>query len=298
MNQIPPATNTMTPAPPNDEETPRIVLHGAHRYLIGLPILVALTYENHSRDSDFYRLSTFDPTTTRANVRVLMEPLAGGQRLETGFAPEDEPTGLSLLTGQSSRQLVDLSNLGVTFEPGVYRVSATLRLGRHSRSSNSIEMELAQPPSADLAEIVALRRMGQATRDTGAWAPFLTRNARPVSVSNSLSAASRELLLLHLFLHRAVYSQAPLSGVSLDALVAIKEPSLQAECAALRYELLASRQDPSATTHRSSMLAQYPGLAFRADAVDRGEGQLTQWRKAFGAERQHLKSSALQPYQY
>lgn len=298
MPQIPPATDAMTPAPPSDEETPQIVLHGAQRYLIGLPMLVALTYENHSKDSDFFSLSAFDPTTTRANLRVLMEPLTGGQRLETGFAPEDEPTGFSLLTGQSSRQLLDLSNLGVRFEPGVYRLSAALRMGRHARSSNSIELEIAPPPSADLAGITALRQMGQAASDTGAWAPFLTRNPRAVAVPTSISAVSRELLLLHLFLHQAAYGQATLSGLSLEPLATIKEPSLQAECAALRYELLVSRHDPSAPTHRSAMLSRYAGLSFRAEAVDRGEGQLAQWRKAFGAERQHRKSSIPQPHQY
>lgn len=296
MTQLPPTPDAALVPPSSDEEIPRIVLHGANRYLIGLPILMALTYENHSKDSDFYHLPAFDPTTTRANLRVLLEPLTGGQRLETGFAPAEEPTGFVLLTGQSSRHLMDLSNLGVRFEPGVYRVTTLLRLGRHSRWSNPLEIELA--PSADAAEITALRQLGQAPRDTGAWAPFLTRNARAVSVSASLSVAARELLSLHLFLHRAAYSQTPLSAIPLDALDLIKEASLQAERAALRYELLAARKDPSTATSRSDLLARYPALTFRAEAVDRGEGQLAQWRKAFGAERQQLKLGTPQPYQY
>lgn len=71
---------------------------------------------------------------------------------------------------------------------------------------------------------------------------------------------------------------------------------MKGEIEALRYELLVARHDPGAPAARGAMLNAFPGLAFRADAIDRREGALGALRRAVGAERQHLRPPTVKPY--
>ncbi len=152
------------------------------------------------------------------------------------------------------------------------------------------------PSADDAGEAARLRRLGRSPVDTGAWAPFLRDNWNTVKIQPSLGAEARRQLGLHLFLHRAVYGPEPVTAIDPSPLAAITEPSLAGEVGALRYELLAARNDPSARRARAALLHAYPGLATRANAVDHGEGELAVLRRSVGASKRHIRPPPRRPY--
>jgi hypothetical protein len=227
---------------------------------------------------------------------VTFAPKQGGAAVEARFSRPEEPEGITLLPGHAARSLVDLSNLATRIAPGVYQVTLTLQRGARSRASNAVEIELAALADADAAEATRLRKLGRSPVDAGAWAPFLRDDWNTVTVSPSLGAEARRALALHVFLHHAVYGPDKVAAIDPAPLVAITEPSLAAEVAALSYELLAARRDAGAKGARDAMLKAYPGLAERAATVDHGTGTIASLRRNVGAEKRHLKPPANFPY--
>ncbi len=292
-------TTAKSPAPgaeASDEEMPAVVIEAAPRYLLGFPMPVAVTWENHSKEAEFYAIPALSLLTTQADVRVRFSPKQGGPPVEARFSRPEEPAGLTLAPGHAARVLVDLSNLATRLPPGAYQLTLTLERGPRSRSSNIVDVELIAPSEADAAEATRLRKLGRSPVDAGAWAPFLRDDWNTVAASPALGAEARRALALHLFLHHAVYGPEKVAAIDPAPLAAIVEPPLAAEVAALRYELLAARHDPGAKSARDAMLKAYPGLAERAAAVDRGEGEIASLRKSVGAEKRHLKPPTTLPY--
>ncbi|HYV46597.1 MAG TPA: hypothetical protein VFA20_17145 [Myxococcaceae bacterium] len=281
-----------------DEDLPVLKLEAAPRYLIGFPMVVALTYENRSKDAEFYHLPPMGLLATRGAIRAQLEPSGGGAPVIARFAPEEEEAqGLAVEAGKSVRGLADLSNAGTPLAPGAYRLTLVLTRGKKQRTSNAVPVELVAPSEADAQEAARLRKMGSPRADTGAWAPFLSNNWATVTVAAGLSAEARQRLALHLFLHRAAYGPDPVAKIDPSALAAVAtDPLLKPEAAVLRYELLAARRNPSAAAARAVALQASPGVAGRLAAVDQGDGEIASLRRSVGAERQHLKPPATQPY--
>lgn len=285
-----------TSAPVSDEEMPLVTIETAPRHLLGFPFLVALTYENKSKETEFYALPKGDLLASRVDITLRLEPKAGGAPFVTRFAKPEEPHGLTLLPGHALRVLFDLSNTGSKLPLGAHRLTMTLVSGKERRESNAVDVDIVAPSGADEAEATRLRKMGGARLDTGAWRPFLADNWATVTPSPSLSAEAKGALALHLFLHRVAYGPEPLSKADVASLAAITDASLQGEVAALRYELLSARHDPGAAAARAALQKAYPGLVWRCDAVDRGEGALLILRRSVGAEKTHLRAPPNKPY--
>jgi hypothetical protein len=275
---------------------PAIVIEAPPRYLSGFPMPVAVTWENRAKEAEFYAIPALDLLTTQADVRARFSPKPGGPPVEAHFSRPEEPEGITLAPGHAARLLVDLSNLAARIAPGAYELTLTLQRGPRSRSSNIVDIELVAPSDADAAEARRLRKLGRSPVDAGAWAPFLRDDWNTVTASRTLGAEARRALALHLFLHHAAYGPEKVAAIDPTPLAAIVEPSLAAEVAALRYELLAARHDAGARAARDAMLKAYPGLAERAAAVDRGEGEIALLRRNVGAEKRHLKPPATLPY--
>lgn len=272
-----------------------MMIEAAPRYLIGLPILVAVTLENRSTDTDFYGLPQLDPMSTRGPVRARWAAVEGGVVMQTRFAaPEEDVAGFTLGPGEAAQLLVDLSNMATELQPGRYHMSLALAEGQHLRRSNEVEVELVTPSAADAAEAKRLRMLGRGPVDTGAWAAFLSANWN--TVTSTLSADASRSAALHLFLHYAAYGPDQPATINPALLSAISEPQLDAEVAALEHELAVARHDPNAAAMRVQMLSAHPGLAWRAEANDKGEGVIAMMRRSVGAEKQHLRPPSHMPY--
>jgi hypothetical protein len=284
---------------PDDAKLPHVKLLAAPRYFLGLPLVVSVTFENRSRDTEFYLLPPLDLTFSRGgDLTVTFVPVGDSGKALTARFPkgEEDEEGFELRPGEKQQRVCDLSNLGISLEPGVYSLTLTLRSRSWSEVSNPVKVELLPLSDADAQEAARLRRLGKAPFDTGAWAPFLRDNWNTVEVSPAFDPEARKQLELHLFLHRALYGPDPLAALDLSPLTSLREPHIEGEVAALRYELLRARKDPNAKAARSALVQGFPELEYRAQAVDRGEGPLASCRKAFGAERQLLRPPASWPY--
>jgi hypothetical protein len=287
----------------NDEDRlPAVEIVAAPRYYIGLPIVVSVTWDNPSADIEFFLMPPLDLTFARGgDISVSLVPVGpDGARLETRFAKGEEysPT-VTVQAGEKRTMVCDLSNLGALMRPGTYGLTLTVRQGSSSRASNQAQIELVSLEAAGAAEAARLRQLGGASpaHDTGAWGPFLSRNLNTVVVSPALGQPAQEQLALHLFMHRATWLPGTVAGLDARPLDAIHGPHLAAETSALRYEIARARHDPHATTMRTTLLQQFPGLRHRVEAADHGEGTLAVQRRAFGVESAFVRPPARWPYQ-
>ena len=283
----------MTPEPPpRDPQLPAIVVEAERQYLMGLPILVAVTFDNPPGGDQFFDLPELDMFFSHGPVGVQLTPVAGGNSI--GFPPPYPREGIGGMTmgpGEQRRMLLDLSNFGLTIPPGRYWLALTLKVARYTRDSAPVEIEFVQPSPTDVAEAERLRRMADVPTDTGAWAPFVLKNWNTVAVSPGLSVQARRQLALHLFVHEAIYGPVPVSQLSLASLRQIAPPILQGEVSALEWEVRAAANPRAALDIRA-----LPGLEFRLDRIRRGAGFLTRYRKAVGAERDFLHQPKFMPY--
>jgi hypothetical protein len=283
------------PPPPSDDELPAMTIAADSRYAIGLPILVAITLENRAQDTDFYGLPRLEPTTTRGPLHARWDNVAAATRIETRLAAaEEDGEGVALGPGESMQLLVDLSNMGTALPPGHHRLSLALVQGKLVRRSNVVEVELVALSAPDAAEASRLRKLGEAPLDSGAWAPFLTNNW--TTVSSSLSPDATRPVALHLALHRAAYGPDAPGQLDPAPFMAITEPHLAAEVAALTHELALARNDPAAAQLHQQIATAWPGLAWRLQANEQGGGMIQDMRTSYGAEKQHLRPPAGVPY--
>jgi hypothetical protein len=285
-------------AAPSGFDLPKVHVEGEPRYLLGFPLVVAVTFDNSGSKVEFYSLPELDLAFSRGPLSLRLEPLRGGTLLVTQASPIDEDRmGMALAAGERRRMLLDLSNLASGLQPGRYQLTVSLRDQDYVRASDPVEVEFVVPSPTDATEATRLRRLGEAPLDTGAWAPFLLRNWNTVDVSPNLSAEARAQLALHLFLHRAIYGPQPIARLDPAPLRALRSPVVVPEARVLEYEALCARDGVSAhATVATSIRQQWSGLAFRVERVARGEGFLTAARHAFGAEQEFLRPPTTYPY--
>ena len=286
----------------DDDRLPAVEIAAAPRYFIGLPIVVSVTWDNRSAQADFFLMPGLDLTfTAGGDISVSLVPTGSdGARLETRFPKGEEHSPVvTLHAGQKRTMVCDLSNLGAGLHPGTYVLTLTLRQGASSRLSNQVRTELVSLDPAGTAEAQRLRQLGgvNPAHDTGAWAPFLTRNLNTVVASSALAPEARDQLALHLFMHRATWLPGTVAGLDSNPLDAIRAPQLAAEIAALKYEIAQARHDPHAASLRAALLKHFPGLRHRVEAADHGEGTLAVQRRAFGVEASFVRPPTHWPYQ-
>ncbi len=277
---------------------PQILVEAESRYLLGFPLLMAVTFDNTSSTTEFVSLPELDLFFSRGPLSIRLEPIADGVLLTTVPSELELPTNeMGLKPGEQKRMLFDLSNLVMSLQPGQYRLTLTLHVAGYTQASEPIVVEFVTPSTFDAMEATRLRRLGQSPTDTGAWAPFLRRNWNTVTVSGALTAAATQQLALHLFLHRAFYGPQGVAELETAPLKRMTGPVLAAEAAVLEFEILHARRDAvNRDKLYQSILKNWPGLRYRLEKILRGEGLLTSGRKWFGPEQEFIKPPASYPY--
>jgi hypothetical protein len=274
-------------------EPPRLVVQAERSYLVGLPILVAVTFANDSPDTEHYRLPELDVLYDHGPLGVLLIGASGSRYEAKPAALREGRMGMVLMPGERKAMLVDLTNFGFPLEADSYTVTFTLAAGSYRRASEPVQIALRSPSAADEAEARRLRRLGRSTVDAGAWAPFLTSNWNTVRPSPALSPDARAQLALHLVLHHALYGPRPIAALDLERLRQIKQPSLAAEVAALAFEIRAPQLDQRERAALFDRVAAgLPAIRFRLDRVLEGEGWLTTRRRIFGADAELSRPSS------
>src|SRR5262249_19754906 len=166
------------------------------------------------------------------------------------------------------------------------RLIVELHVTRYHRASRPVEIEFVAPPDQDAQEAARLRRLGNSPTDTGTWSPFLEKNWNTVK-PGALSPEAQRQLALHLFLHRAIYAPEPLVKLDVAPLRATASPIWKPEAAVLEFEIRAARDHAAAERALApAMRTEYPTMRYRVEEVLRGEGFLTTYRHAYGAERE------------
>jgi hypothetical protein len=285
---------------------PTVLVEAAPRYMIGFPFVVAVTYENHLDQVDFYKLPDLGLLDAPWGIGLHLVPTSGGAPydLKPGMSQDEFAHGVALNQGERRRMLQDLSNFGVwvpgtgpragsAIQPGTYRMTLVLQQVKATTTSNPVTIEILDPTPADAQEAARLRKLGHTGFDNGGWKAFLSSNWSTVVPSPSLSFEAQRQLALHLFLHRAFYGPEPVARVDESLLGRVTEAHLGAEVAALRYEIAAAKGDPGAKQLSADLLSRWPGLGHRVAA---GGGLLAQGRRAYGAEKTHLRPPPSTPY--
>jgi hypothetical protein len=285
----------MSAAPAVD--IPQVVLEAEPKYLLGFPILVAVTFDNSFTQTQFLNLPEIWPWTTRGRFALTFEPVGQGRRFHLDPAPpEMEPGGLVLNPGQSTRQVLDLSNFTMGITPGKYRLTFTLYVGKHARDSKPVEINLLKAGEDESVEAARLRGLARPPTDTGAWAPFLTKNWNTVKPGSTLSPKALEQLRYHLFLHRAFYGPTDVAHLVPSATTKLTGPVLEPERALIEFEIAAATHPTAAMAAGNALAKKWPTLVLRINQTLAGEGLLATGRKAFGAEAAQFKSPATKPY--
>jgi hypothetical protein len=277
---------------------PAVSLEAEPEYLLGFPMIVAVTYDNRASGTQFLNLPELMLWTTRGPFSLRFEPLQQGAALETRpYFPDIDEVGMLLDPGQTVRMPLDLSNVAAGLQAGRYRLTFTLYVGKQSRSSRPVELAIAAPSAVETAEAARLRRLGRAPIDTGAWAPFLTRNWNTVVPAPGLGAAAARQLRLHVLLHRAFYGPLGPREVDLSSVKALDGPVLEPEGRLLELEGQAARKGAGAVRKQMDAIVQkWPGLRRRAEAVLSGDGLIATGRRRFGAEAEFVHPPPARPY--
>jgi hypothetical protein len=256
---------------PAPEPLPKLTMEAAPRYLVGFPFVVAVTYENHLQDVEYYTLPDLSLWSAPWGIGLHLVPVGGGvpYDLEPSHSHGEFREGVPLREGETRRMLLDLSNFGIwlppgsslgpRIEPGTYRMTLILKDGG-TTTSNPVTVEIVEPDAADAAEAARLRRLGNKGFDNGGWKPFLTSNWTTVVPAPALSFEAQRQLAFYLFLHRAFYGPDPVAGLDESLLGRVTEPSLAADVAAARYEIHAARHAPDARQTLDALLARWPGM--------------------------------------
>lgn len=283
-----------TPSAEPDLAAPPITLEVFPEYMIGFPMLVAITCENPTAKSTFYNLPEANIFTAPGPIEFIFTSPDGKRIVLPAASPRHKETarGFTLRPGEARRMLFDISGLEPSLEPGPYRLEAIYRLKSGSSTSPPAQVRITTPAPEDARAAATLKR----ENDTGepSWSQFIEANWRTVDAAK-LSAKGREALAYHLFLHRAIYGPARVRDLELGRLEAFARGPLAGEAAVLRLEILAARGAQTAA-EEAAILKQWPGLRWRIDEIKAGGGLLASLRRTLGAEQEFDKKPDFYPY--
>src|SRR5262245_24901801 len=233
-------------APDEVEAAPPIRLEAFPEYLLGFPMLIAVTCENSSKKATYYNLPDCSMFRAPGPVELVFTAPDGESKVlpVTSLGSAEGPAdGFTLRPGESRRMLFDIAELNPTLEPGDYRLEGHYRLQHGSSASPPIRVRLTQPDPSDAEEANHLRIQNDLQEPS--WANFVRANWRTVDASK-LSANAQNALAFHLFLHRAVYGPIGIADLNLNDLQSFAAGPLEAEAATLRLEILTARNAQSA----------------------------------------------------
>jgi hypothetical protein len=254
-------------------------------YVIGLPMLMAITLANHTRFTSV-RGPQWTPFTEFAPLSFELTD-ERGHTTELA-APDSSPVGPPFGAGATRTMLFDLSLLSPSVKPGAYELHVVHRQGEARSRSPAVPIHVATMTSDEAKAASALL----APLPEASWALFLSGNWRTVKQPH-LSPRAAALLAFHLFMHRAIYAPQPVAQIDPAPLEHWPRP-LEAEAALLRFEILHARHDPAASSE--ALLRRWPGLAQDVKEAERGEGLIASLRQMWGAEQQRSRPPATTPY--
>lgn len=255
-----------------------IYVEAARKYIIGLPIIIAISYKNNTATNRFGQLPMLDLHQVDYHPGWRLMPLRGGEAIDIGPSnPSDFYIKKGHLgPGTAYRGVFDLSMFGIDIQPGTYQLSVRL----WDAESDPVTVEFTNPSEFDAKEAARLRSVAlDGGADYGHWYYMLRNGPHHYHVSPKLSLAAKRQLGLHLFWYQALWGPRGVAQLPTAELDAITEPSLQAEIAALKLEIAVARRDPKAAKMREDLVKRWPGLTLRVEDIDRGEGPLTAERK-------------------
>lgn len=258
--------------------SPRCIAH--------LPLFVEVTLANEATGAEAYHgLTACNPWAPPFPIEFALRAASRKVTLPAGSDAglEESTEAFDLAPGESRTWVLDLSELDTPTPPGTWQCTARWVMPHeHPRAAGpSISIEPVR--AADVPLIGRLRLSGDADGPT--WANLIEDpEALHSPELRGLSAESRRALAPYLILHEAVHGPEPLSRFPLARFWEHQHGPWASEAAVLRYELAWARQAPELPHLRASILASWPGVAYRLDEVDQGAGLLTAWRDRVGPE--------------
>jgi hypothetical protein len=277
---------------------PNIVLEAEPRYLLGFPMLVAVSYDNTGSQTQYLALPELGFWVANGAFGLNFEPVGVGTPLSIGATPvEMDDKGMVLNPGEVMRMPLDLSNFVTGLKAGTYKLTFSLVGGPHVRSSQPVQVVIEAPGAADTAVAEKLRGMADIPMDAGAWGPFLRKNWNTVLPVGGLSAQAQRQLRLHLFLHRAFYGPETPGQLDYSPLKVLDGPVLEPEVQLLMLEgLAAAKGAAGAQKQGAALVAKWPGLARRVAEILAGRGVIAVGRSTFGRDARRLRPPATLPY--
>lgn len=295
------------------EDTPKVRFQTESEYLQEFPLLVSVTVFNPTENVTYRalpRASIFD--TTGPYGFKLVNEKGDVIRLEAASPRGEEglPSGFTLRPGESRTNLVDLTNYRQFIESGNYEIHLEYVLREDVVKAPPRHISVGEPSLEDQNLTSLLRGLSDA--EASSWNSFLIDNWRTIYTrrpapreevaegravdASELSEEGREALALHLFLHRATYGPKGVAELTPNDTQAFARGPLEGEAAVLRYEILAARDDPSVKKERQKILEQFPGLKWRIEAIENGDGRLMRLRRMYGAEQDFTTEPEFFPY--
>lgn len=293
--------------------TPSVRVEMFEEYLIGFPVIISIVCDNPDDGGEFYNIPMIDLLSATSPLAVTLID-TDGKRLELPAASTkgiDEPAGgFMLSSGEARRMLFDLSNLDVQPAPGTYRTEADYKWKHRRIAAPTETITFVEPSQQDRRTGAMLRTQNDSEK--ALWNHFIQYNWRTIYTqrpapkeeiakgravdASTLSEEGRKALALYLFLHRATYGSEGVSELRPSDAEAFARGPLEGEAAVLRYEILIARDDPSASAERKKILEQFPGLQWRVEAIEDGNGRLARLRRMYGAEQDFATEPDFFPY--
>ena len=291
---------------------PLLTIETFPEYMSGFPMIVAVTITNATAKSTFYNLTGCDLWNPVSAVSITLSDDSGGKKefpSASSDAGEGPPEGFTLRPGESRRMLYDISELNPSLEPGTYRLVASYRLRVGSMEAPPVQFKVASAPSMDSVIALQLRNCNDIREPS--WIDFILYNWRTVYVGGppsereekfdhvnayQLSPRAKQALAFHFFIHRAVYGPDKVRDLDTGPIGSFGIGPLEGEAALARLEILHERGDRSQKSLQEGILRKWPGLKWRVDQIQQGEGFLTTARRSFGTEREFETKPAFFPY--
>ena len=251
-------------------------------YFADLPMFAGVVLANPDPDCSYEGLPYIDP---QGPAGPLALEVIGSQGRSARYpdherARHTEALGLSLGPASSQRYLVDLGHW-TRWPAGGYRVRAHYLTPYFDAVSAAVDVSVRATARDDLERVYAMA--GPRMADADAWTE-LVLDGRRAPALGSVSRSASDAIAYPLLLHRVLHGPDSMAELDLHRLEIPAPGPLAPELAAVRYELLRARGDPRCPALRAEILATWPGLAWRLDEADDGEGLLQALRRTYGVE--------------
>lgn len=276
------------PAPPAeimDTAAPLVTVVADPEYLVGFPMVVAVTLTNTTEGTTWSDLPGFDLLSVTVPVQfTFVGPDGRRSELPTRSlrVGEGPPDGITLAPGQAWTMLFDISELTPPLTPGAYTLESLYRTRHGAYPAAPVPVTISAPSLEDGVAAGRLRAAQNAPDPS--WSRFLD-NGRADLPEVELSPEGWRALAFHEAVHRAVYGHQALKAIDPALFDGFKTGPLAGAAALIRLELWRARDDARAGRLTEKLLAQWPGLRWRVQEIEAGRGWLASLRRTVGAEK-------------